>query len=1041
MRKKWKQLLIATLAATSLTWQGGVVYADAKITDEHSSGNEITTTETNIKINDTTTDYTSETLNNGKFFFENFYGGISGDFDYGTYSDYKNKGLISSNRYSGDDLLVFIMGGIASSGNVTGNVININGGNFYDGSWIYGGAADINNGTASENKVTINKGTIRAVYGGIGQNAENNKVIIKGGTVKNIYGGLGYITDSNDGEGNQVSGNTITINGGTITGNVYGGSLAFDKKNGSSKNSSVINNVINIYGSPDLSSANLYGYGGYGNHSGNTLNIYTKNLTANNIYKFDNLNFYLPSSTVNGDKILSLTATSTDLSNTEINAGVKGGANLNVGDTITLVENQGTITTNSKTKYGTLSEGVSLKYKLTVEKSGDNSIIAKIGESPIEPEPEVSASNHTVTVTNKNYTIDDGEATTYDGKSDLVYGGYADGGKTVEDGTPTDKSIVGGKTSNSESASNNTVKINSGTITDGVIGGFSYDKEVSGNTITINGGTISGNIYAGKSYSGNVLNNIINIYGNPKLSSANLYGYSGSGEHSGNTLNVYSKNITANNIYNFDTLNFYIPKSAKSGDVMLTLTDSKGTDISGAKVNAGVKGGSSLTTGDTITLITNENGLKTDGTTYGTLSEGVSFNYKLTVKKDGDNSVIAKIGKKINDDDTDEKNSSNTSSDSKSSYTATPTTKTSTSESSSNTSSDNTNSYTASPTTKSTSNSSTSTDSKRTLPQTKLLSTTPITNLKIADFMSDKIIDWLPPSSFEFEDEKEDEESDNPVTMQREPQGYEVFIGSGGGSLRTKTGDGSYIESTYKGFNIGLGRNIGYSNGPLVFAPIFEYATGDYDSYITGGIHGKGSMKYVAGGFITRKTFNNGFYVEASARGGKTERDFSSTDMKQGNNPVFVHYDKTSAPVFAGHLRVGKQFRLNKNNLLDVYGIYFHTRQLGMDMKLSTGETYDFSSATSARTRLGYRLTTRTSKISRIYTGLAFQYEHTSNVTGIYKGYRTPSAGNYGLSGMVELGWMIKSDKKNPWMVDLNATGWLGHEQGLSGTFKFQKEF
>ena len=141
MRKKWKQLLIATLAATSLTWQGGVVYADAKITDEHSSGNEITTTETNIKINDTTTDYTSETLNNGKFFFENFYGGISGDFDYGTYSDYKNKGLISSIRYSGDDLLVFIMGGIASSGNVTGNVININGGNFYDGSWIYGGAA------------------------------------------------------------------------------------------------------------------------------------------------------------------------------------------------------------------------------------------------------------------------------------------------------------------------------------------------------------------------------------------------------------------------------------------------------------------------------------------------------------------------------------------------------------------------------------------------------------------------------------------------------------------------------------------------------------------------------------------------------------------------------------------------------------------------------------------------------------------------------------------------------------------------------------
>ena len=163
--------------------------------------------------------------------------------------------------------------------------------------------------------------------------------------------------------------------------------------------------------------------------------------------------------------------------------------------------------------------------------------------------------------------------------------------------------------------------------------------------------------------------------------------------------------------------------------------------------------------------------------------------------------------------------------------------------------------------------------------------------------------------------------------------------------------------------------------------------------------------------------------------------------MTSNGSPNFVHYDKTSAPVFAGHLRLGRQLRLNKNNLLDYYGIYFHSHQGGMNLHLSTGENYHFSSATSSRTRLGYRLTTRTSKISRIYTGLAFQYEHNPNVVGTYKGRRTPNAGSCGASGMLEFGWMIRPNKDNPWMLDLNATGFVGLQRGLSGTIKLQKEF
>lgn len=311
------------------------------------------------------------------------------------------------------------------------------------------------------------------------------------------------------------------------------------------------------------------------------------------------------------------------------------------------------------------------------------------------------------------------------------------------------------------------------------------------------------------------------------------------------------------------------------------------------------------------------------------------------------------------------------------------------------------------------------------LQEEEISASTIVPTIQLVGFMQDKLVDWLPPINFDFDDSTDDSSDDTSNTGN---DNSNVFIGAGGGSFRNKTGNGSFIDSTFKGFDVGFGRSLEYASGSLVFAPIFEYATGDYDSYLDDGMHGRGNTKYIAGGFIGRKTFKSGLYIEASARGGKTERDFSSDTMTSNGNPIFVHYDKKSAPIFAGHLRIGKQLRMNKNNLLDMYGIYFHAHQGSMDLNLSTGEDYHFNGATSARTRLGYRLTTRTSKISRIYSGLAFQYEHASS-------------GNHGASGMLELGWLIKPNKTNSWMLDLNATGFVGHQKGVSATLKLQKEF
>lgn len=476
---------------------------------------------------------------------------------------------------------------------------------------------------------------------------------------------------------------------------------------------------------------------------------------------------------------------------------------------------------------------------------------------------------------------------------------------------------------------------------------------------------------------GNVYNNSINIYDNPDLSRAYLLGYNKGLEmiepnsHTNNTLNIYTKGLTAITVENFDAINFYLPESTVNGDTILTLTNQYGTNLSGTAINAGVAGNANLNNGDTVTLITNSNGLTTDATTYGKLTEGVSLDYDLTVSKSGNN-IIATIG-----------TSSDTSGELKSETESLPL-------------------------------------------------SSGIPGLETVNTSLD---------TKNLEDDKEFDSKEAAVATQIvEPKGWEIFANMGGGSLRTKGSDGSHVDMTTQSINLGFARSLESSAGKFTIAPIIDYASGKYDSYLETGIHGNGKTRYIAGGLIARRMLSNGFYYETSVRVGKVKTDFASDNLDTTGAFGRITYD-ASATTLAGHLKLGKAFRLNKNNFLDVYGIYYHAHQNGMGADLSSGEHYNFSSADSGRFRISYRMTTRTSKISKIYTGLAYQYEHSSGITATYKTYSTAGKGENGSSGMLESGWIVKPFKNSPWAVDINATGWVGHQRGVTAMAKIQKTF
>ena len=148
-----------------------------------------------------------------------------------------------------------------------------------------------------------------------------------------------------------------------------------------------------------------------------------------------------------------------------------------------------------------------------------------------------------------------------------------------------------------------------------------------------------------------------------------------------------------------------------------------------------------------------------------------------------------------------------------------------------------------------------------------------------------------------------------------------------------------------------------------------------------------------------------------------------------------------SAPVWTGHLRFGKALKLNPKTLLDAYLTYSYTHQRGMSTTMSEGTHVNFDSVSGHSLRLGYRMTTRTNKISNVYAGLAWQYDKNSDSNATAFNITKGTEGAKGHSGMIELGWQIKPNRNTPWIVDINATGWMGRMQGFNVMAKIQKEF
>ena len=245
------------------------------------------------------------------------------------------------------------------------------------------------------------------------------------------------------------------------------------------------------------------------------------------------------------------------------------------------------------------------------------------------------------------------------------YGGYTLSGNALYNTvnisggsiSTTGKGLAYGGYSRTGEASHNTVNVSGGSISSRmtVLGGFSADGNALGNTINIRGGSGNGDVYllggATGNSAGNATGNRIAVYvpaklnyvfGGAYVTGSDTEGFAhyidSSGDLlTGNELYLASPGITANNIFNFETLSFRLPSSYQSSNTMLTLSGTDGTDLTRTNLTLSAAGDAPLAKGQTINLISSQGELSHGGQTGGTLKQGVSLNYNYTLVKDTNN--------------------------------------------------------------------------------------------------------------------------------------------------------------------------------------------------------------------------------------------------------------------------------------------------------------------------------------------------------------------------------------------------------------------
>ncbi|MBR2215698.1 MAG: autotransporter domain-containing protein [Selenomonadaceae bacterium] len=752
-----------------------------------------------------------------------------------------------------------------------------------------------------------------------------------------------------------INGGTFTVNGSGVAGSntyvnyFYGG---FTRANGNATDSGiVINNGNFVNKTSTMQAAGIYA----GNASGEGYVAADNYVTVNN-GTFQGYTFISPGIGNKGSDALRGELTIND-GEFEDGAYLFGGRAYTTGNVSynTVTVNDGVIGGNKAYIWGGKADDGNATYN-TVNLTG-----GEVAASPVENASLVSGFSQ----------YEAGDAEFYGGFSLTGEAAYnqvnISGGSISTTGT----GLVYGGYSKSGNANFNSVNVSGGNISSKLtlIGGLASGGDATGNTVNLRGGSGNGGavyLHGGMTMSstGNATNNTIAIYipaGLQDVSGGTYVTTNASGDFvyntksdgdlfTGNELYLASSGISANNIYNFETLAFHLPSTYQASSTMLTLTGAEDTDLTGANIVLSAEGSVSLARGETINLISAQGNISYDGKTTGTLKQGVSLSYPYTLNNDS-HRLQAVLGEAAVTGET----------------------------------------------------------------------KSPVETRAAQAAFLNRGADLLAAEGLQQAETAS--RSGNKAAKGE----WSPFFAAQGGKYRYQTG--SHVDSRNFSAVLGFAKENELRNGTLLYGLAGEYGKGSYDSYYEN-MHGEGDSDYAGVAAFVRRTDSGGMYYEGSLRAGRTKADYSSRNFT-GYEGINIGYD-TDSSYWGAHLGLGKAIQMNGRNELNVSLRYFYSRTGSDSVRLSTGETYNFSAVSSHRLRLGARLTHAFNEQSKGYVGAYYEHEFDGEAKATVVGYSTAAPSLKGGSGIFEIGWRHQP-KNSSFTLGLGATFACGKQRGGAG--------
>ena len=255
--------------------------------------------------------------------------------------------------------------------------------------------------------------------------------------------------------------------------------------------------------------------------------------------------------------------------------------------------------------------------------------------------------------------------------------------------------------------------------------------------------------------------------------------------------------------------------------------------------------------------------------------------------------------------------------------------------------------------------------------------------------------------------------------------GLATYANMGGGSMNVETG--SHVKTHTWNAILALGHKNEKKLSTTEYGAFFEYGTGNYSTF-NGDERGDGSTRYTGGGILGKWQKNNGFYVEGSLRAGSIHDDANNVLRDANGNPYSY---TTDATYWGAHIGVGREIKLNKTDVLDLYAKYFYNHR--GSVSFDAGGHYDLGAVESSVLRVGTRYTVKQNDNINYYGGLAVEHEFCGRASGFADGVAIRGADISGTSVRGEIGAKFKPDEKSNVTLDLNLSGFAGKKEGLTG--------